>query len=86
MTFQQGLSFAVLAGTMALFIWGRWRYDVVAVTGLLAGLLVGVISPEQAFTGFSNEAGIFCAFFRKKRFAERHLNAHRALHLEPQMP
>ena len=34
--------FAVLAGTMALFVWGRWRYDMVAVTGLLAGLLVGV--------------------------------------------
>src|SRR5690606_33914454 len=39
---------------MALFIWGRWRYDMVAVTGLLAGLLVGVIEPEQAFEGFSN--------------------------------
>src|SRR5688572_25552300 len=50
-----GLSFAVLAGTMALFIWGRWRYDLVAVTGLLAGLLVGVIPAEEAFSGFSND-------------------------------
>ena len=55
MTFQQGLSFAVLAGTMALFIWGRWRYDLVAVAGLLAGVLVGVIPAEDAFTGFAND-------------------------------
>jgi di/tricarboxylate transporter len=54
LTYQQGLAVAVLAGTMALFVWGRWRYDMVAVTGLLAGLLVGVIKPEDAFAGFSN--------------------------------
>lgn len=55
MTFQQGLSFAVLAAVMALFVWGRWRYDLVAVIGLLAGLLVGVIPTEEAFSGFSND-------------------------------
>jgi di/tricarboxylate transporter len=55
LTYQMGLSFAVLAGTMALFIWGRWRYDMVAVAGLLAGLLVGVIPAEDAFSGFSND-------------------------------
>jgi di/tricarboxylate transporter len=55
LTLDQGLSFAVLAGTMALFVWGRWRYDMVAVAGLLAGLLVGVIPPEAAFSGFSND-------------------------------
>ncbi|HEU4650915.1 MAG TPA: SLC13 family permease [Croceibacterium sp.] len=55
MSYQQGLAVAVLAGTMALFVWGRWRYDVVAVTGLLAGLLAGVIAPEEAFAGFSND-------------------------------
>lgn len=55
LTLHQGLSFAVLAGTMALFIWGRWRYDLVAVTGLLAGVLIGVIPAEEAFSGFSND-------------------------------
>jgi len=55
LTFQQGLSFAVLAGVMALFIWGRWRYDLVAVTGLLAAVLVGVVPGERAFSGFSND-------------------------------
>jgi di/tricarboxylate transporter len=55
LSFQQGLAFAVLAGTMALFIWGRWRYDMVAVTGLLAAVLVGVVKPKGAFTGFSDD-------------------------------
>jgi di/tricarboxylate transporter len=55
LTYQQGLAVAVLAGTMALFVWGRWRYDVVAVAGLLAGVLLGVIPTDQAFTGFSND-------------------------------
>ncbi|OYW44320.1 MAG: SLC13 family permease [Sphingomonadales bacterium 32-68-7] len=55
MTVQQGLSFAVLAGTMALFVWGRWRYDLVAVTGLLAAVLVGVVPSEEAFSGFAND-------------------------------
>ncbi|HTM95781.1 MAG TPA: SLC13 family permease [Croceibacterium sp.] len=55
MTYQQALAVAVLVGTMALFVWGRWRYDMVAVAGLLAGLLIGVIKPEDAFAGFSND-------------------------------
>ena len=40
---------------MALFVWGRWRYDLVAVAGLLAGVLVGVVPVQDAFTGFSND-------------------------------
>ena len=55
MTLQQGLSFAVLAGVMALFVWGRWRYDLVAVAGLLAGMLLGVVPVDDAFAGFSND-------------------------------
>jgi di/tricarboxylate transporter len=54
-TFQQGMSFAVLAGVMALFVWGRWRYDLVAVTGLRAAVLLGVVPADKAFAGFSND-------------------------------
>ena len=35
MTIEQGIVFAVLAIAMALFVWGRWRYDVVAIVALL---------------------------------------------------
>ena len=38
MTMDQTLAFAVLAGMMALFVWGRLRYDLVAVLALLVAV------------------------------------------------
>jgi di/tricarboxylate transporter len=55
MTLDQWLSIATLAGMMALFIWGRFRYDVTAVIALLAALLVGIVKAKDAFTGFSDD-------------------------------
>ena len=55
MTTPQILSFAVLAGMMALFVWGRIRYDMVAVLSLLVAVLVGIVSPDEAFSGFSDD-------------------------------
>ncbi|MBF7012648.1 SLC13 family permease [Novosphingobium resinovorum] len=55
MTFQQYLSIALLCSMMALFIWGRFRYDVTAVIALLAGLALGLVSPEKAFAGFADD-------------------------------
>ena len=40
---------------MALFAWGRWRYDLVAAVALLAGVIVGIVPPDQAFKGFSDD-------------------------------
>jgi di/tricarboxylate transporter len=40
---------------MAAFVWGRLRYDLVAVLALLAALAVGVVPLEDAFSGFSND-------------------------------
>ena len=55
MTTPQLLSFAVLAGMMLLFIWGRIRFDMVAVLALLTAVIVGIVSPEDAFSGFSDD-------------------------------
>ncbi len=55
MTLPQMLSVAVLTAMMGLFVWGRFRYDLVAVMALLAALAVGVVSPEEAFRGFSDD-------------------------------
>ncbi|TBN40416.1 SLC13 family permease [Paracoccus subflavus] len=54
MTTQQMLAFAIIGVMMVLFIWGRLRYDVVAMLALLASLLAGTVSPDDAFTGFSD--------------------------------
>ena len=55
MTLAQGLAFAIVIVMMALFVWGRWRYDLVAAIALLAGVIVGVVPPDQAFKGFSDD-------------------------------
>ncbi|TPG18612.1 SLC13 family permease [Sphingomonas koreensis] len=55
MTLPQILSVATLAGMMALFVWGKFRYDVVAMIALLASLALGIVTPDKAFTGFSDE-------------------------------
>ncbi|WP_423064115.1 SLC13 family permease [Candidiatus Paracoxiella cheracis] len=51
----------VLAITMALFIWGYWRYDVVAMIALLISTAVGAVPYDRVFTGFSNPAVITVA-------------------------
>ena len=55
MTLDQGLAFAIVAAMMALFVWGRIRYDLVAMLGLLAAIAVGIVPFDQAFTGFSDD-------------------------------
>ncbi|MDF2604024.1 hypothetical protein [Sphingomonas sp.] len=52
MTLPQSLSIATLLGMMALFIWGRFRYDVTAIIALLAALLLGIVKPRTRFAAF----------------------------------
>jgi di/tricarboxylate transporter len=61
MTFDQGLAFGLVAFTIAAFIWGRFRYDVIAVCALLAGVAIGVVPAKQAFSGFSNDVTVIIA-------------------------
>jgi di/tricarboxylate transporter len=61
MTWEQAAIIAVLVGTLAVFVWDRWRYDVVAIASLMACVLLGLIGPEAAFAGFSNPAVITVA-------------------------
>jgi di/tricarboxylate transporter len=61
MTLQQGLAFALILGAVIFFAWGRFRYDVVALCVLLAGLLIGVIPFKTAFDGFRNDIVVIIA-------------------------
>ena len=61
MTTPQILAFAILAAMMALFVWGRLRYDMVAVLALLAGVLAGIVPYNKAFSGFSDDIVIIVA-------------------------
>lgn len=61
MTLPQIFAFLIIGAMMVAFIWGRWRYDVVAVCALLAALALGVVSPGEAFSGFSDDIVIIVA-------------------------
>ncbi|MCA0922394.1 SLC13 family permease [Pseudooceanicola nanhaiensis] len=61
MTYEQITLFAIFAAVFALLLWGRWRYDLVAFTALMAGVALGVVPEEEAFTGFGHEATIVVA-------------------------
>jgi len=58
MTLDQAIVFALIGGALVLFISNLWRFDLVALGVLLAGVLSGVVPQDQAFAGFSNPAVI----------------------------
>lgn len=55
------LVFLILGATLAAFVWGRLRYDLVALLALLAGVLAGVVPAAEAFAGFGHPAVITVA-------------------------
>lgn len=56
MTADQIMIFVLLILMLILFIWGKWRYDVIAVGILLLAAFVGLVPMESAFAGFANPA------------------------------
>ena len=61
MTQDQILILAILACTVGMFLWGRWRHDMVAMGSLLACVLVGVLPAGDALAGFGHPAVITVA-------------------------
>ena len=55
MTTPQILAFAIIFLMMVAFVWGRWRYDLIAAGALLAAVAVGVVAPDAAFSGLSDD-------------------------------
>ncbi|KKO44470.1 citrate transporter [Arsukibacterium ikkense] len=61
MTMQQSIIILILLVTIGMFLWGRWRHDMIALAALLACVLSGVIDPAIAFNGFGHPAVITVA-------------------------
>ncbi len=55
MTLPQVFVFLTIGLMMLAFVWGRWRYDVVAVGALLTAMALGIVPPGEAFSGFSDD-------------------------------
>ena len=62
MTFDQTFLLFLLVAVLVLFVWGRWRYDVVAFGALLAATLAGTVPFFSGmFDGFGHPATVTVA-------------------------
>jgi di/tricarboxylate transporter len=61
MPYEQAAIFTILAVSLVLFIWGRWRYDIVAFLALLMSVLAGVVPYGAAFDGLGHPATVTVA-------------------------
>lgn len=55
------LAIGVLLLTLGLFIYGRWRHDVVAVLALVLSSVLGLVPTDAVFSGFSHPAVVTVA-------------------------
>ena len=61
MPFEQIAILALIGAILILFIWGRWRYDLIAFSALLVAVVIGLVEPMEAFVGFGHPAVVTVA-------------------------
>lgn len=61
MTFDQTALFALFAAVFAMFLWGRFRYDLVAFSALMVAVVMGLVPTKEAFAGFGHPATLVVA-------------------------
>lgn len=61
MTANQIIIFSVLASALALFVWNRIRFDLVALLALLAVAIAGIVPTDRLFDGFGHPAVVTVA-------------------------
>ncbi len=61
MQFEQILILVILAATIGMFLWGRWRHDMIALAALLACVMAGLVPAAKSFAGFGHPAVITVA-------------------------
>ena len=61
MTNEQIILFSLFGVVFGMLLWGRFRYDIVAFSALLAGVVLGVVPTKDAFDGFGHPATLVVA-------------------------
>jgi di/tricarboxylate transporter len=61
MTSDQIILFSLFGGVFVFLLWGKWRYDLVAFTALMLGVVLGVVETKDAFAGFGHSATLVVA-------------------------
>ncbi|MDX1706141.1 SLC13 family permease [Pseudidiomarina sp.] len=51
----------IIIGALVLFVWEKWRYDIVAMMALMAAAILGLVPRSEVFSGFGNPAVITVA-------------------------
>ena len=60
-SWDQLTALGLLACLLVMFIWGKLRYDIVAMAALMAAVVAGVVPADRAFSGFGHPAVITVA-------------------------
>ena len=53
---DQTFVFITIGLALAMFVWGRFRHDLVSLGALLLLVILGVVPSDEAFSGFANPA------------------------------
>ncbi|MEM6728091.1 MAG: SLC13 family permease [Pseudomonadota bacterium] len=61
MTTDQIILFTLFGAVFGFLLWGRFRYDIVAFSALLIGVVLGVVPSSEAFAGFGHPATLIVA-------------------------
>ncbi|OUS37002.1 SLC13 family permease [Rhodobacterales bacterium 56_14_T64] len=61
MTLDQIILFSLFTAVFAMLVWGRYRYDLVAFSALMVGVVLGVVPTKDAFAGFGHPATLVVA-------------------------
>jgi di/tricarboxylate transporter len=62
MTTDQAIIVGILGLTLVLFVWNRFRHDIVAFLALMAATLAGLVPVDEIFYGFGHPATMTVAF------------------------
>ena len=58
---EQSILFVIFLCVFAFFLWGKFRYDLVAFCGLLVAWALGIVDDQQALSGFGHPATVVVA-------------------------
>ena len=61
MSADQIILFSLFGGVFGMLLWGKFRYDIVAFTALMLGVVLGVVPTKDAFSGFGHPATLVVA-------------------------
>ena len=61
MATDQVILFSIFGVVFAMLLWGKFRYDLVAFSALLIGVVLNVVPPSMAFSGFGHPATVIVA-------------------------